>query len=88
MKDLTPAVPALAGFSGNRASQLVTGGVSNYNAGQAVAQGVVGGSVGGMGITSGLLLAWVWLEVVRLQAARFRPALGLARLARSVWVSG
>jgi RHS repeat-associated protein len=45
---------AVAGFGGNSAGQLVTGGVSNYNAGQAVAQGVVGGLSGGVGNSLGL----------------------------------
>lgn len=45
---------ALAGFGGNSAGQLVTGGVNNYNAGQAVAQGVVGGLSGGYGNALGL----------------------------------
>jgi RHS repeat-associated protein len=45
---------ALAGFGGNSAGQLVTGGVSNYNFGQAVAQGAVGGVSGGYGNSLGL----------------------------------
>jgi RHS repeat-associated protein len=51
----------LAGFSGNSVGQLVTGGVNNYNARQAVTQGVVGGLAGtygnALGFATGLNMA-------------------------------
>jgi RHS repeat-associated protein len=52
---------ALAGFAGNSAGQLVTGGPSNYSVGQAATQAVVGGLAGGagnaVGLATGLSLA-------------------------------
>jgi RHS repeat-associated protein len=45
---------ALAGFAGNSAGQLVTGGSGNYSVGQAATQAAVGGIAGGAGNTVGL----------------------------------
>jgi hypothetical protein len=44
----------LAGFTGNSAGQVATGGAGNFSLGQAVVQGIVGGLSGGYGNALGL----------------------------------